>query len=79
MTAGCWIAGGGLPATAVISMAVNAAGDPDGATNNKTFMPVVMLLIAGVGLLAPVFVRPVTALLAAPLARFRGAGAVWRS
>ncbi|YCK40023.1 FtsX-like permease family protein [Actinomadura sp. ATCC 39365] len=76
MTIGRWVAGGGLLATAVVSMTVNAVSDPDGATNNKTFMPVVMLLIAAVGLLAPVFVRPVTALLAAPLGRFRGAGAL---
>ncbi|MEV0231994.1 FtsX-like permease family protein [Nonomuraea sp. NPDC050786] len=74
MTIGRWIAGGGLLATAVISMIVNAVTDPDGATNNKTFMPIVMLLIASVGLLAPVFVRPVTNLLAAPLGRLRGAG-----
>ncbi|MCC5574664.1 ABC transporter permease [Microtetraspora sp. AC03309] len=74
MTIGRSLAGGGLLATAVISMAVNAATDPVGATNNKTFMPIVMLLIAGVGLLAPVFVRPVTNLLAAPLGRLRGAG-----
>ncbi|MEV5892080.1 ABC transporter permease [Nonomuraea fuscirosea] len=76
MTIGRWIAGGGLLATAVISMTVNAISDPDGATNNKTFMPIVMLLIAAVGLLAPVFVRPVTTLLAAPLAHLRGAGAL---
>ncbi|WP_187414844.1 ABC transporter permease [Nonomuraea sp. PA05] len=76
MTAGRWIAGGGLLAIAVVSMTVNAVGDPDGATNNKTFMPIVMLLIAAAGLLAPVFVRPVTALLAAPLGRLRGAGAL---
>ncbi|GAA3203922.1 FtsX-like permease family protein [Nonomuraea helvata] len=74
MTIGRWIAGGGLLATAVISMLVNAVTDPGGATNNKTFMPIVMLLIASVGLLAPVFVRPVTNLLAAPLGRLRGAG-----
>ncbi|MGN9839669.1 FtsX-like permease family protein [Nonomuraea sp. H19] len=39
-------------------------------------MPVVMLLIAAVGLLAPVFVRPVTRLLAGPLERLRSAGGV---
>ncbi|WP_431929796.1 FtsX-like permease family protein [Nonomuraea jabiensis] len=76
MTPGRWIAGGGLLATAVISMAVNAVSDPSGATNNKTFMPIVMLLIAAAGLLAPVFVRPVASLLAAPLGRLRGAGAL---
>ncbi|MET9249852.1 ABC transporter permease [Nonomuraea sp. NPDC003709] len=76
MTPGRWIAGGGLLATAVISMAVNAVSDPSGATNNKTFMPIVMLLIAAAGLLAPVFVRPVANLLAAPLGRLRGAGAL---
>ncbi|MFI7643063.1 ABC transporter permease [Nonomuraea sp. NPDC049400] len=74
MTPGRWIAGGGLLATAVISMLVNAVTDPAGATNNKTFMPIVMLLIAAVGLLAPAFVRPVANLLAAPLGRLRGAG-----
>ncbi|MEV6030140.1 ABC transporter permease [Nonomuraea sp. NPDC052116] len=76
MTPGRWIAGGGLLATAVISMAVNAVSDPSGATNNKTFMPIVMLLIAAAGLLAPVLVRPVANLLAAPLGRLRGAGAL---
>ncbi|MGN9847343.1 FtsX-like permease family protein [Nonomuraea sp. H19] len=76
MTAGRWIAGGSLLATAVASMIVNAVSDPSGATNNKTFMPIVMLLIAAVGLLAPVFVRPVTSLLATPLRRLRGAGAL---
>ncbi|MEU6780767.1 ABC transporter permease [Nonomuraea angiospora] len=76
MTPGRWLAGGGLLATAVISMAVNAVSDPSGATNNKAFMPIVMLLIAAAGLLAPVFVRPVTNLLAAPLGRLRGAGAL---
>ncbi|MBB5778620.1 ABC transporter permease [Nonomuraea jabiensis] len=76
MTPGRWIAGGGLLATAVISMAVNAVSDPSGATNNKTFMPIVMLLIAAAGLLAPVVVRPVANLLAAPLGRLRGAGAL---
>ncbi|MFI6734689.1 FtsX-like permease family protein [Nonomuraea sp. NPDC050451] len=76
MTPGRWIAGGGLLATAVISMAVNAVSDPSGATNNKTFMPIVMLLIAAAGLLAPIFVRPLANLLAAPLGRLRGAGAL---
>ncbi|MFI7704172.1 FtsX-like permease family protein [Nonomuraea sp. NPDC049480] len=74
MTIGRWIAGGGLLATAVISMILNAVSDPAGATSNKTFMPIVMLLIAAVGLLAPIFVRPVTNLLATPLGRLRGAG-----
>ncbi|AQZ67882.1 unnamed protein product [[Actinomadura] parvosata subsp. kistnae] len=74
MTLARWIAGLAVLATAVISMAVNALGDPAGATNNKTFMPVVMLLIAAAGLLAPVFVRPVARLLTRPLERLRGAG-----
>ena len=74
MTIGRWLAGGGLLAVAVISMVVNAVSDPAGATNNKTFMPIVMLLIAAGGLLAPAFVRPVTRLLAVPFGRSRGAG-----
>jgi putative ABC transport system permease protein len=74
MTPGRWIGGLGVLAAAVIGMAMNAIGDPAGATNNKSFMPIVMLLIAAVGLLAPVLVRPVTDLLAGPLERLRGAG-----
>ncbi|MEU8175037.1 FtsX-like permease family protein [Microbispora hainanensis] len=76
MTRGRWIAGAGLLGTALVSMAANAVADPGSATNNKTFMPIVMLLIAALGLLAPVFVRPVTRLLVAPLERLRGAGGV---
>ncbi|MEN3537946.1 FtsX-like permease family protein [Microbispora sp. ZYX-F-249] len=76
MTWGRWIAGLGLLGTALVSMAVTTIGDPGSATNNKTFMPIVMLLIAALGLLAPVFVRPVTRLLVAPLERLRGAGGV---
>lgn len=74
MTIGRWLTGLGLLGTAVVSMIVNAVSDPAGATNNKTFMPIVMLLIAAGGLLAPVFVRPVTRLLAVPFGRLRGAG-----
>ncbi|WP_185844976.1 FtsX-like permease family protein [Nonomuraea sp. WAC 01424] len=66
--------GTGVLVTALVSMAVNTIGDPASATNNKTFMPIVMLLIAAAGLLAPVFVRPVTRLLAGPVERLRGAG-----
>ncbi|MCK2220331.1 FtsX-like permease family protein [Actinomadura sp. ATCC 31491] len=74
MTPGRLLAGGGLLATAVISLLVNAFTDPAAATNDKTFMPVVMLLVAAAGLLAPLLVRPVARLLAVPLARLRGAG-----
>ncbi|GGS80538.1 ABC transporter permease [Nonomuraea spiralis] len=74
MTLPRWVAGLGLLVTALVSMAVNTIGDPASATNNKTFMPIVMLLIAAAGLLAPVFVRPVTRLLAGPVERLRGAG-----
>ncbi|NUP01510.1 MAG: FtsX-like permease family protein [Nonomuraea sp.] len=74
MTLGRWIAGLGVLATAIVSMAVNTIGDPASATNNKTFMPIVMLLIAATGLLSPIFVRPVTRLLTRPIERLRGAG-----
>ncbi|GII28579.1 ABC transporter permease [Planotetraspora mira] len=74
MTWGRWIVGGGLLGSALVSMGVTAVADPSGASNDKSFMPVVMLLVAGVGLLAPAAVRPVASLLAAPLARLRGAG-----
>ncbi|MFI6925133.1 FtsX-like permease family protein [Nonomuraea spiralis] len=52
MTLPRWVAGLGLLVTALVSMAVNTIGDPASATNNKTFMPIVMLLIAAAGLLA---------------------------
>ncbi|GAA4573237.1 ABC transporter permease [Planotetraspora kaengkrachanensis] len=74
MTWGRWIVGGGLFGAALVGMGVTAVADPSGASNDKSFMPIVMLLVAGVGLLAPAVVRPVTRLLAGPLARLRGAG-----
>lgn len=74
MTLGRWLAGLAMLATALVSMAVTAAGDPSSATSNKSYMPVLMLLIAAVGLLAPVVVRPVTRLLMRPADRLRGAG-----
>ncbi|NRQ32735.1 ABC transporter permease [Nonomuraea sp. NN258] len=74
MTAGRWVMGLGVLGTALVSMAVTAVGDPSSAMNNKSFMPLVMLLIAAAGLLAPVVVRPVTRLLTLPVARLRGAG-----
>ncbi|MEU7863180.1 FtsX-like permease family protein [Nonomuraea sp. NPDC049141] len=75
MTWGRLLVGGGLFGAALVSMAVNAVTDPQGAANNKSFMPVLMLLVAGVGLLAPAVVRPVARLFAVPLSRLRGAGA----
>ncbi|GAA4259030.1 FtsX-like permease family protein [Dactylosporangium darangshiense] len=61
---------------ALAMMAATAIGDPGSATNRKTYMPVVMLLVAGAGLLAPALVRPVARLLTAPLSRLRGAAAL---
>ncbi|MEV4398818.1 FtsX-like permease family protein [Nonomuraea sp. NPDC049607] len=74
MTWGRWVVGAAVVGTALVSMAVTAIGDPAGATNNKSFMPIVMLLVAGAGILAPALVRPVTRLLAAPMDHLRGAG-----
>ncbi|WP_433417989.1 FtsX-like permease family protein [Microtetraspora malaysiensis] len=71
---GRWAAGAVLFCAALISMGVTAVTDPTGATNNKSFMPIVMLLIVAAGLLTPAVVRPVTRLLAVPLGRLRGAG-----
>lgn len=76
MTPGRWIAGLGVLGLALISMAVIAVTDPSGATSNKSFMPIVMELIAAAGLLAPAVTRPVTLLLAKPVERLRGAGGV---
>ncbi|WP_420034305.1 FtsX-like permease family protein [Streptomyces sp. cg28] len=73
MTPARWALGVGALGTALVCMGVTAVGDPASAAHNKTAMPVVMLLVAAAGLLAPVAVRPVTRLLAAPLERLRGA------
>ncbi|MER5948863.1 FtsX-like permease family protein [Streptomyces sp. NPDC001904] len=73
MTPTRWVLGAGALGTALVCMAVTAVGDPASAASNKTAMPNVMLLVAAAGLLAPVAVRPVTRLLAAPLERLRGA------
>lgn len=73
MTPARWVLGVGALGTALVCMVVTAVGDPASAANNKTAMPVVMLLVAAAGLLAPVAVRPVTRLLTAPLQRLRGA------
>jgi putative ABC transport system permease protein len=62
--------------TAVTLMAVTAIGDPASATNRKTYLPVLMLLIAAGGLLAPAVVAPVARLLVRPLRRLGGAGSV---
>ncbi|WP_238007361.1 FtsX-like permease family protein [Dactylosporangium sp. AC04546] len=71
-----WVLGGGTLLFALVTMAVTAIGDPASATNRKTYMPVVMLLVAAAGLLAPALVRPVTSTLVAPLSRLRGAAAL---
>ncbi|WP_353943320.1 ABC transporter permease [Streptomyces sp. HUAS MG91] len=73
MTPARWVLGAAALGTALTGMAVTAVGDPASAANNKTAMPNVMLLVAAAGLLAPVAVRPVTRLFAAPLERLRGA------
>ncbi|MFI7047338.1 FtsX-like permease family protein [Streptosporangium sandarakinum] len=75
MTWGRRILGVGLLGSALASMVVTAVRDPLSAANDKSFMPVVMLLMTAAGLLAPAVVRPVTRLVAAPLGRLRGAGA----
>ncbi|GAA3232196.1 FtsX-like permease family protein [Dactylosporangium siamense] len=51
-----WVVGGLTLATALVTMIVTAVGDPASATNRKSYMPVVMLLIAATGLLAPALV-----------------------
>lgn len=67
-----WLLGLGTLAGALVSMAVTAVGDPGSATNRKTYMPVLMLLIAAAALLAPALVRPVARLLTRPFARAGG-------
>ncbi|MFE9702272.1 FtsX-like permease family protein [Streptomyces sp. NPDC005930] len=75
MTPARWLLGLGTLITALVCMAVAAIGDPASAANNKSAMPVVMLLVAAAGLLAPMAVGPVTRVLAAPLKHLRGATA----
>ncbi|MEV4133973.1 FtsX-like permease family protein [Dactylosporangium sp. NPDC049742] len=54
-----WVAGVLTLGTALVTMAVTAIGDPASATNRKSYMPVVMLLIVAAGLLAPALVAVV--------------------
>ncbi|MFF1699225.1 FtsX-like permease family protein [Streptomyces sp. NPDC058257] len=73
MTPARWVLGLGTLGTALVCMVVAAVGDPASAANNKSAMPIVMLLVAAAGLLSPLAVGPVTRLLTAPLERLRGA------
>lgn len=73
MTPTRWVLGLVALGTALVCMVVTAVGDPASAADNKSAMPVVMLLVAAAGLLAPTAVGPVTRLLVAPLQRLRGA------
>jgi len=68
-----WLLGLGTLVTALVCMAVIAVDDPDSATNRKTYMPVLMLLIAAAALLAPAVVRPTAKLLTRPFERMGGA------
>jgi putative ABC transport system permease protein len=68
-----WLLGLGTLATALVCMAVTAVFDPGSATNRKTYMPVLMLLIAAAALLAPAVVRPTARLLTRPFERLGGA------
>ncbi|WNM38051.1 FtsX-like permease family protein [Micromonospora halotolerans] len=68
-----WLLGSGTLATALVCMAVTAVADPGSATNRKSYMPVLMLLIAAAALLAPAVVRPTARLLTRPFERVGGA------
>ncbi|WP_051712599.1 ABC transporter permease [Spirillospora albida] len=75
MTAGRWAMGlGGV--VSALAMTASVLDDPGGATNRKHYIPVTMLLIAGVAFLAPVLVPPVARVVAWPLRRLSGAGAL---
>ncbi|MFI5906052.1 FtsX-like permease family protein [Dactylosporangium sp. NPDC051541] len=52
-----WVLGLTVLGTALATMVVTAVDNPAGALNRKTYMPVVMLLVAAAGLLAPALVR----------------------
>jgi putative ABC transport system permease protein len=68
-----WVLGLSTLATALVCMTMTAGGDPGSATNRKTYMPVLMLLIAAASLLAPAVVRPTAQLLTRPFERVGGA------
>ncbi|TDD71467.1 ABC transporter permease [Actinomadura rubrisoli] len=74
MTPARWLAGAGLLGGGLVTLVSIAATDPVSAANRKSFTPVVMMLVGGFALLAPVIVRPVARLVSWPLARGGGAG-----
>ncbi|MEU5993841.1 FtsX-like permease family protein [Spirillospora sp. NPDC047418] len=75
MTTGRWVLGIGATA-AGLWMTASVLGDPGTATGRKQYIPVTMLLITGVAMLAPVVVPPLARLVAWPLGRLPGAGAM---
>ncbi|MBO8193404.1 ABC transporter permease [Streptomyces oryzae] len=74
MTWGRALGGGALLLAAVVTLAFSLATDPGELLHRKTYVLRPMLLIAGVALLAPLVVRPLTLLLAWLPARLPGAG-----
>ncbi|MFE2041475.1 FtsX-like permease family protein [Streptomyces sp. NPDC059477] len=73
MTRGRLLCGAGLLATAVVMPVLALVGDPGELLQRKTYVSRPMLLITAVALLAPVVVRPLTRLIAWPLAQLPGA------
>ncbi|MFE4665808.1 FtsX-like permease family protein [Streptomyces sp. NPDC056716] len=73
MTRGRLLCGAALLATAVVMPVPALVGDPGELLQRKTYVSRPMLLITAVALLAPVVVRPLTRLIAWPLAQLPGA------
>lgn len=73
MTGGRWVFGLAALGAGLATMIDQVVSDPAAAGNRKGYTPTIMLLIAGVALLAPLVVPPFARLLTWPLGRMRGA------
>ncbi|RFS86463.1 ABC transporter permease [Actinomadura spongiicola] len=70
MTLARWLAGLAITGTALWMLVATALNSPQAATNRKQYVLVTLLLIGGMGLLAPAVVPPVARLVTWPLGRF---------
>lgn len=73
MTPVRWLLGLGALGTGIATMVATAVSDPASAAKRKGYTPVIMLLVTGAALLAPVVVPWLTRLLTWPLTRSGGA------
>lgn len=74
MTIGRWLFGLAFLGGGLATLVTQVASDPGAAGNRKGYTPTIMMLIAGLALLAPLVVPPLARLLTWPLGRTSGAG-----